>query len=125
MRRSGVRSPSAPPIHAELAICHEAGVCAASFSATCRRTGLGEAEDGVVADEQASDSAGDTYHGLANFTAMASRPLIGWRSPACLAQGDGETALHAWAGHHCLVPALDIGEIRQIDLVALVPPSPA
>src|SRR5882757_800357 len=52
-------------------------------------------------------------------------PLVGWRSPACSAQGDGETALHARAGHHCLVPALDIGEVRQIDLVAFVPPGPA
>src|ERR1700720_3977384 len=78
MRRSGVRSPSAPPIHTEIA-----------------------------------------------FTSIATLPLIGWRSPACLAQGDGETALHAWAGHHCLVPALDVGKIRQIDQVALVPPGPA
>src|SRR5437667_12614550 len=42
-----------------------------------------------------------------------------------LAQSDRETALDPRAGHHRLVPALDIGEIGQIDLVALVSPCPA
>src|SRR5258706_13617850 len=34
-------------------------------------------------------------------------------------------ALDARAGHHRLVPALDIGEIRKLHLVAWMPPGPA
>src|SRR5215831_8145119 len=41
------------------------------------------------------------------------------------AQSNLETAPHAWAGHQLLVPALDVREIAEIDLVALVPPRPA
>src|SRR4051812_25601800 len=41
------------------------------------------------------------------------------------AQGHFEAALRAGAGHHRLVPALDVGVVGEIDLMALVPPRPA
>src|SRR5712692_2612653 len=52
-----------------------------------------------------------------------SRAVFG--SDRVLAQGDRETALDARASHQRLVPALDVGKVRQIYLMALVPPRPA
>src|SRR5216684_3603450 len=46
--------------------------------------------------------------------------------PGCgLAQRHLEAALGAGAGHHRLVPALDVRVVGEVDLMALVPPSPA
>src|SRR5262245_17076071 len=45
--------------------------------------------------------------------------------PLNLAEGHRETALHARARHHRFVPALYVGEVGQIDLVALMSPGPA
>ena len=41
------------------------------------------------------------------------------------AQGDLEAALDSRPGHYCLIPALDVREVGQIDLMALVAPRPA
>src|SRR5271166_4534186 len=41
------------------------------------------------------------------------------------AQWNLETALYARSGHHRLVPPLDVRKVRQVDLMALVPPCPA
>src|SRR6516225_2725378 len=63
---------------------------------------------------------------------LASGDRVSWRgSPFEIrrglrsAEGHGEAALHPRAGHHRLVPALYVREIRQIDLVAFMPPGPA
>src|SRR5215470_7270785 len=42
-----------------------------------------------------------------------------------LTQCDVEALLGAGARHHRLIPALDVGVVAQIDLMALVPPGPA
>src|SRR5713226_4356847 len=41
-----------------------------------------------------------------------------------LAQCHLEAALGAGARHHRLVPALDVGVVGEVDLMALVPPGP-
>src|SRR5262249_38288561 len=57
------------------------------------------------------------------LAARSPLPPPAWFSPS--AQSDGKAALHAGTGHHGLVPPLDVAKIRQVDLVTLMPPSPA
>src|SRR5271157_5699537 len=67
-----------------------------------------------------------THQGLVNRNPMAPSPLLcrPRRSPRAgrlwpLAQRHLEPVLGPGAGHHCLVPSLDIGEVGQVDLMTL------